>query len=126
MTVDIQTQKNKLVSELQTITEDLKDLGVHNPAVKEDWIPIPEGVDVADADPNIVADRSEDWQERRGTLDALETRYNNLNRALEKIEAGTYGKCELCNESIEDVRLQVNPAARTCKTHINQEADLAN
>jgi DnaK suppressor protein len=126
MTVDIQTQKTKLESELQSITEQLKDLGIHNPEVKEDWIPIPEDVGTSEADPNIVADRSEDWQERRGTLDALETRYNNLNRALEKIKTETYGQCELCDEPIEADRLEANPAARTCKTHINQESDLVN
>lgn len=115
-----------LTAELATITVELEGLGVHNPAVKEDWIPTPVDVETTEADPNIVADRSEDWNERRGVLDALETRYNNINRALEKIAAGTYGICEISGSPIETDRLDANPAARTCKAHLENEADLPN
>lgn len=126
MTVNTQDLKAKLEAELETITAELKDLGVHNPQAKEDWIPTPEGVGTPEADPNIVADRSEDWNERRGTLDVLETRYNNLNRALEKIANGTYGICEISGEEIEADRLEANPAARTCKAHLEEESSLNN
>ena len=39
--------------------------------------------------------------------------------ALERIEKGTYGICEVGNEEIEEDRLNANPAARTCKAHLN-------
>jgi RNA polymerase-binding transcription factor DksA len=126
MTADTNNMKKQLEEELAAITEDLQGLGIHNPHVKEDWIATPEGVNVSEADPNVVADRSEDWAERRGTLDALETRYNNINRALAKIEKDAYGICEIGGEEIELDRLNANPAARTCKTHINDEASLSN
>jgi DnaK suppressor protein len=37
-----------------------------------------------------------------------------INLALEKISAGTYGICELCGKSINLKRLEVLPATRMC------------
>lgn len=113
--------KTKLEAELKELTAELKTLGIHNPTVKEDWIATPEGVDTNEADQNIGADRVEDWDERRATLSNLEGRYNDIVRALKKIEDGTYGKCEVSGEPIEEDRLEVNPAARTCKAHLDAE-----
>jgi RNA polymerase-binding transcription factor DksA len=122
--IETSVYKEKLQAELATLTADLKELGIHNPQVKEDWIAIPKDVDVSEADENVSADRAEDWLERTATLKELEARYNNITRALEKIENGTYGICEISGEEIESDRLDVNPAARTCKAHINDEQDL--
>ena len=126
MTVNTQKFKATLEAELEAVTASLEELGVINPRAKKDWIPTPEDVDTPEADPKIVADRSEDWNERRGTLDVLETRYNNINRALEKIANETYGICEIGGEEIETDRLEANPAARTCKAHLEEEDSLSN
>jgi RNA polymerase-binding transcription factor DksA len=122
--IDTAVYKTKLEEELSSLTGELKELGIHNPQVKEDWIATPQDVDVAEADENVGADRAEDWLERTATLGALETRYNNITRALSKITDGTYGTCEICGAEIEADRLEANPGARTCKTHINDEQDL--
>lgn len=122
--IDTSTFKAQLESELAQITADLKDLGIHNPEVQEDWIATPQDVSTQEADENVSADRTEDWLERNATLSALETRYNGIRRALQKIESGTYGICEISGEEIEEDRLRANPAARTCKAHINDEQDL--
>jgi RNA polymerase-binding transcription factor DksA len=124
MTIDTHAMKIRLEEELATLTKELEGLGIHNPQTKEDWIPTPKDVGTPEADQNVVADRSEDWAERRGTLDALETRYNNIVRALDAIAGGTYGICEIGGEEIEADRLEANPAARTCKAHITDEASL--
>ncbi len=50
----------------------------------------------------------------------LENRWNEVRAALKKIEAGTYGICEISGEPIEEDRLEVNPAARTCKEHMDE------
>ncbi|MFT7507124.1 MAG: RNA polymerase-binding transcription factor DksA [Acidimicrobiales bacterium] len=123
MTDHIQYEE-ALEKELLQITHDLKELGIHNPEVPEDWIATPGEVVDSEPDENIAADRSEDWQERRATLSALETRFNNINRALLKIEGGKYGICEICGDAIEEDRLRANPAARTNKEHINDETNL--
>ncbi|MFE9313314.1 TraR/DksA family transcriptional regulator [Streptomyces sp. NPDC006706] len=38
----------------------------------------------------------------------------DLDRALERLEVGDYGRCEGCGEPIPTQRLEVRPAARTC------------
>lgn len=121
--IDTTQYKPRLEEMLAVVTDELKDLGIHNPDVKEDWIATP-APDPTDADSNIEADHVEDWNERRAVLSELETRYNNLVRALQKIEDGTYGTCEICGEPIEEDRLDANPAARTCIEHRNDEAEL--
>jgi RNA polymerase-binding transcription factor DksA len=41
----------------------------------------------------------------------------DVQRALDKLDAGTYGRCEVCDESIDDVRLEAMPATRYCIQH---------
>jgi RNA polymerase-binding transcription factor DksA len=77
-----------------------------------------------DSDSNNIADFGEEADERIATLAELETRYRNVVRALEKIEAGTFGLCEISGEPIEEARLNANPAARTCVAHREDEYDL--
>lgn len=124
MAIDINIQKEALQQEAATLVDELKTLGVENPRTDKDWIPTPGEPADREADLNVAADRSEEWEERRGTLDVLETRLNNVKRALAKTEDGTYGVCEICDETIEADRLEANPAARTCKAHIDDEAKL--
>ncbi|MFD3924318.1 TraR/DksA family transcriptional regulator [Streptomyces sp. NPDC058595] len=37
-----------------------------------------------------------------------------LDQALERLEHGDYGRCEVCGRAIPPERLEVRPAARTC------------
>lgn len=43
-----------------------------------------------------------------------ERRLQDLDAALEREAAGTYGVCERCGRDIAPERLEVRPAARTC------------
>ena len=124
MAIDIDAQKAKLTDQLNEVTEELKGLGIHNPEVPEDWIATPGEPMDREADENVAADRVEEWDERRATLAVLETRYNNITRALKKIDDGTYGICEISGEPIEEARLLANPAARTTIAHADDESRL--
>ena len=118
--------KATLEAELAQLTQSLSELGIQDPNNPSDWITTPDAPAKNVADPNDFGDRSEEWQVRRGELSALETRFNNVKRALQKIEDGTYGICEISGEPIETDRLDANPAARTCKAQIDNEAQLSN
>jgi len=37
-----------------------------------------------------------------------------INEALKKIEEGTYGICEMCEEPINEERLKIKPSAKYC------------
>ena len=116
--------KVRLDEMLGAITEELTSVGIHNPKNKSDWIAIPRDLDVEEPDLNLAADAVESWNERTALVATLESQYNDIVRTLAKIEAGTFGICELCSSSIEEKRLFANPIARTCMTHINDEAQL--
>jgi DnaK suppressor protein len=45
---------------------------------------------------------------------ALEIRLQEINKALDKIKKGTYGKCEKCGQPIDEKRLMAMPEAETC------------
>ncbi len=122
--IDAAAYKNKLTENLGRVTRDLKTLGIHNPENPQDWIATPEPEENAEPDPNDAADHVEEWDKRAATLSTLEHEYNDILRALKKIEDGTYGICEISGEEIEADRLDANPAARTCKAHRDREASL--
>lgn len=122
--IDTEKYKEILEAELTELKIQLQSLGVQNSEVKEDWTALPDDVGMGGADPNVVGDRSENWQEKRGTLDALETRFNNIKRALKKLNDGDFGKCEICQSEIESERLEANGAARTCMVHLEEEANI--
>ena len=47
----------------------------------------------------------------------LRTELDEVERALEKIDAGTYGVCEVCGQPIAEARLEAMPATRFCIEH---------
>jgi DnaK suppressor protein len=47
----------------------------------------------------------------------LETRLRGVNRALSRIDEGTYGICEIGGEAIPYERLRVNPETTRCREH---------
>ena len=83
-----------------------------------------EGVDANQSDTDLLADVVEEWDERAALVATLERQYNDVTRALGKVKEGTYGICEVGGEPIEEDRLGANPAARTCKAHMNDEGSL--
>ncbi len=120
------TSHYKLLLEgmLGELVQELNAIGIHNPKNPQDWIAVPESMDVQEADTDLVADVVEEWDERQGLVATLEKRYNDVTRALAKIEAGTFGVCEISGEPIEETRLEANPAARTNIAHMNEEGAL--
>ncbi len=56
----------------------------------------------------------------------LQSKQNQIEEALKKIENGTYGICSHCGEDIELERLEVKPYAQfcmRCKTELERKKD---
>ncbi|MFZ6002664.1 MAG: TraR/DksA family transcriptional regulator [Actinomycetota bacterium] len=47
----------------------------------------------------------------------LRSELEEVERALRKLDEGTYGRCEACGEPIAPARLEAMPAARFCILH---------
>ena len=109
--------KEALEKERDILVEQLKDMGKLNPETGE-WEAIPEAQDIPEADPNEMADRFEDFEARSSMIRTLEPRLQNILKALKNINKESFGKCEVCKKEIELERLEANPAARTCKQHL--------
>jgi len=43
---------------------------------------------------------------------------DGVDRALERLDDGTYGVCAVCGEAIADDRLAETPLARNCERHL--------
>lgn len=104
-------EKTKLESELKTVAS--KD--PNNPT---NWDAVLRNGG-AEADDNVAADAIEDYDENLAITNSLEARYADVVGALERIEKGNYGVCQVCSKEIESDRLEANPAAKTCKEHLN-------
>lgn len=122
--MDTTTHKAALLREAAELRAQLESLGALDHTVAGDWVSTPEEAIATEADEDIVADRVEAALTRDGELAALESRYNNITRALAKLEAGTFGSCELCDQPVEAARLAANPAARTCIADREREGEL--
>jgi len=115
--------KQTLEETLKTLVEELETIASYNEE-NGDWVAVPVAEDLGSADDNLAADATEEWGNRRALVSQLEMRFHNVKLALQKHEDGTFGRCEMCNEPIEEARLAINPAARTCKVHMEREREL--
>ncbi len=120
MIKDIQKYKEMLEKELETLKNELSGIGIQNPENPSDWIPKMPEENILPADENEVADTIDDIEINNALVNDLEVKYNNVVKALKKIEEGTYGICEVGGEEIDEDRLNANPSARTCKEHMNE------
>lgn len=113
--------QKKLEEERITLERELGGIARINPQNPNDWEPIPTPGDDTnqDPDPNVAADAVEDFQNKSAVEVELESRLRSVEVALKQIEEGGFGICGSCGENIEEDRLEANPAATTCKEHMN-------
>ena len=77
----------------------------------------PDADEVAFVDDAGFSDRSHSTEERSrliSVVKALRSTLQDVERALAKIEPGTYGTCELCGKPIDLERLDALPWALVC------------
>jgi len=113
--MDLEKYKVKLEKEKALLKEELADLGRVDKT--GDWQATAENElsDQEVQDSGDLAEKATDFEERSSKLDLLELRLRDIENALEKIDEGNYGNCKNCKKKIEEDRLEVNPAAQTCK-----------
>ena len=77
------------------------------------------GIEAIDYDENF-ADSGEvaaEQGENRAMVSQLSEALTEVERALAKMDAGTYGTCEVCSREIAEPRLEAMPSTRFCIQH---------
>lgn len=107
----------KLEAEKAKLEGEMSSIGRPNPAVPDDWEPLPSEVG---SEPDLVdqADVVISHEGNAAILADLEARYDYVLGALMRIKDGSYGVCEVCGKPIEQTRLVADPAATTCIEHL--------
>lgn len=111
--------KAKLEKERDELLEEMKGMGKFDMETGE-WETTPEELDFPESDDNDKADRFEDFEAKSSMMKTLEPRLQGILKALKSINRESFGKCEVCKKEIEMSRLEANPAARTCKKHMEK------
>ena len=119
MTMDTTPFKKKLLEEKDALEAELATVARKNPSRVGDWEPVPETREDLPASRDDTADKLESFEENVAITRQLEARLAEVRDALERIENGNYGRCTACGATIETDRLGANPAAQTCKQHLN-------
>ena len=62
--------------------------------------------------PADAASATESRSRDIGLLEQVEGELRDVEQALERLDRGTYGQCEVCGRPIPDERLEADPTAR--------------
>lgn len=115
------TLKKKLEEEREKLMSDLSSIAERDPSMKHDWdANMPKFEPEESGSHSSLeeeADEVEEYESRLGVEHSLESRLMEVNRALERMENGSYGNCAKCGVQIPEDRLEANPAAEFCIQH---------
>ncbi len=65
-----------------------------------------------------VATEVETQMEDRGLADDAARQIEQINAALTRMDAGSWGTCVVCGTAIDDERLEARPEADRCRAHM--------
>jgi RNA polymerase-binding protein DksA len=89
-----------LTAERDRVVDQLKEVGIDRSSYDEGF---------ADSG-QVTAERGE----VEALAGSLRETMQEINEALDKLEAGSYGRCESCDQQIPEARLEAKPAATFC------------
>lgn len=102
----VQGLRAQLVAQARDLRREIEDQGAD-----------PDADEVAFVDDAGFSDRSHSTEERSRLISvakALRSNLRDVERALAKMDAGTYGTCERCGNAISRERLEALPWAVLC------------
>src|SRR3989344_4758836 len=92
--------KKTLLEEKAQIEDELGKIAVKNPNIKGDWTSVPQDIlDPADS-LDEKAQTVTNLEERRAVEHNLELRLKEIDATLQQLNAGTYGVCTNCSNTI--------------------------
>ncbi|MGA9770947.1 MAG: TraR/DksA C4-type zinc finger protein [Blastocatellia bacterium] len=109
MAIDTEKYRKKLIEERDRLSK--KIMKVDRAEIAE---PISDELDITSSDAPVV---DEELDIQAALVNMKSDRLEKINAALQSIDDGTYGKCEVCGKEIEPERLDAEPTATTCIEH---------
>ena len=112
-TNEMETFRHRLLKLAQHETSDIATL-------EDEAFHRTDGKAVGNLSNNSVEDRAERGSDNEseemtiGLVENADVRLSEINAALERIEAGTFGSCGACGQEISISRLQAAPFVRQC------------
>jgi RNA polymerase-binding protein DksA len=107
MALDIAKAEKALKSERARLVHQLDELGAAESGELRSDLDF--GESFADA-AAVTAERTEIL----GLVESLKSQLDDIDTAISRIEAGTYGICDRCGEEIGEDRLEFRPASVLC------------
>jgi len=110
---DLLVQKNKIISDLNRVSK------ADSHEADNRSAQFPEYGDKPDENAQEISD----FSTTIATQKVLEKSLEDIDKALERIEKGTYGTCKYCHNPINEKRLMARPTAGaciTCKTELQE------
>ncbi|WP_026370208.1 TraR/DksA C4-type zinc finger protein [Kallotenue papyrolyticum] len=112
--IDVQAFRRRLEARRAEIREEIARLEEQTPNINQDT-----GYGVKN---HPAEDASEMYDRERSLaiLGVMQRELQQIEHALERIDAGVYGLCEVCQQPIPAERLDARPYATLCITHQRQ------
>lgn len=105
---DLKQVRSKLESEKKRLLEELRQLNEAGRPSEERREGSPFGKREEEATESLELERRLAMERR------IKEQLADIENALGKFDAGTYGRCESCGKPIEPARMEALPAARRC------------
>lgn len=115
--------KKSLEEEHEKLVIELKSIAAADPKTKGNWnARYPQFETEEYGSHSSLEEEADEFEEYEVRLEAehsLESRLLGINKALERLAKGIYGRCPKCGKEIAVERLKANPAAELCLEHTN-------
>lgn len=103
---------SRLKAEKISLEKELESFAKEDKNIKGNWDT--KRITADDTDMEEKADEMEEYDNLLSLEHSLELKLKDVNSALQKVLAGSYGICEKCGKEIEEERLNVYPEAKLC------------
>ena len=111
---ELEQLKKELLTKRKSIIEQLQKVAGKNPAVPGDFEPVMPNLDDGSHDDDETLNEATQFGTDIAMEGELEHQLEEINRALERIEVGSYGTCSNCTTHINPYRLKALPTAALC------------
>lgn len=111
--MDTDTARQRLQDERRRLTETLSNLETDLEAQKESL----QELSVVDEHQGDIGTETFEREKDLSIVESMRAGVEDIDRALHRLEEGTYGTCEVCGRAISDERLEAVPATRFCMDH---------